>query len=84
MEDKEMRARVPREWVWVPILLAVLMLALFGCGVGDISNELTKDEAEVEKIKGTVSIYKMTFENHDYIVFNNVGLIHSASCKGRH
>lgn len=79
-----MRKRVPREWVWVPLLIAVLALALLGCGVGDTSNPDTKKEAEVEKIKGTISLYKMSFEGHDYIVYNAIAVIHSASCRGSH
>ena len=81
-----MRKRVRREWLWVVVLLITIMFAvLAGCGISDTgTSPNTKEEAEAEKIKGTVALYKMSFEGHDYIVYNNVGLIHSASCRGRH
>lgn len=81
------RKRVPREWLWVVILAIVILFTclLTGCGISDTGTSPdTKDEAEVEKIKGTLALYKMSFEGHDYIVFNQVDIIHSASCRGRH
>ena len=65
-----------------PVIILLVMFA--SCGIGDTSNLDTKEEGEVEKIKGTENLYKLSFEGHDYVVYTGVGLVHSASCRGRH
>ncbi len=91
MEDKEMR--VPREWVWVVILVAVLAIALLGCAHETKKVEPKEEQeprltylppAKVTSQRVDWGLYAITFEGHLYLWEMDGFLLHAASCKGVH
>jgi len=78
--------RVPREWVWVVILVAVLAIALLGC------SDLTEEQRQEAFIEGREVYYanhftEIEYKGHLYIYYSRnerMGLTHAAHCKGRH
>ena len=78
--------RVPREWVWVVILVAVLAIALLGCG--GLTDEQRAEERRAEREEYyTRNFHEIEYEGHLYVVFSRndrMGLTHAAHCKARH
>jgi len=78
--------RVPREWVWVVILVAVLAIALLGC------SDLTEEQRHEAFIEGREAYYadkftEIEYKGHLYIYYSRnerMGLTHAAHCKARH
>jgi len=89
--------RVPREWVWVVILVAVLAIALLsGCAeVQKEQSELGKQRDRARELKAEdrsnftswnldTGLYAFTYEGHLYFWEMDGFILHAASCKGRH
>jgi len=80
--------RVPRELIWVVILVAVLAIALLGCA--EFSK--TEEQRAEEYIAGREVYYakhfvEIEYEGHLYIYYSRnerMGLTHAAHCKARH
>ena len=89
--------RVPREWVWVVILVAVLTIALLGCAPTREPSERSKQrdrsrELRTENRKNFTTwelnsypgLQAFTYEGHLYLWEMSGFILHAASCKGRH
>jgi len=78
--------KVPRELIWIPILIAVLVIALFGCA--GLTDEQRVEERRVElEDYYTRNFIEIEYEGHLYVVFSRndrMGLTHAAHCKARH
>jgi len=85
--------RVPREWVWVVILVAVLVITLFGCadpsGEPPVATYKSEQNKAREEHKFDViyldwrGIYLIEFEGHDYLKAGDF-FRHTVSCRGIH
>ena len=80
--------RVPREWVWVVILIAVLTLALFGCS----QIPKTEEQRREDFIRGREAYYaeyfiEIEYNGHTYVYYSRnerMGMSHAGHCKGDH
>lgn len=83
-----MSKRIPREWAWVPLLIAVLVLSLFGC----TTNYPTEKQRQEAYVVGREEYYaehfiEIEYKGHTYIYYSRwerMGLTHAAHCKARH
>ena len=60
------------------VLTLVLLVLLCSCNYKESQPPI---DAKMVRISNAPSIYKFTFEGHDYLYGHRTGMIHSASCK---
>lgn len=62
--------------------IITLVLLVLLCSCTNEESQLPVGEAEkVVRIPNVTSVYKFTFEGHDYLYSYRTGMIHSESCK---
>ena len=84
--------RVPREWVWVVILVAVLTIALLGCAPATAPTTYLEDQQEAIIEYGFEMVYLhwspvylLKFEGHEYLTRGmDSNVLHTVSCPGVH
>lgn len=79
--------RVRREWAWVPILIAVLALLLFGCGTIKESSERNAQIRIRVEDRFEARVTEVEYKGHTYLVhqgWHEEAIVHAGHCKGDH
>ena len=80
--------RVPREWVWVIILIAVLAITFLGCS----QIPKTEEQRREDFIRGREAYYsehfvEIEYKGHTYFYYSRnerMGIVHAGHCEGDH